>query len=855
MLESLLMENVELSRHMASQQLDPELRSTYGQYMTPSPIAQFMASLFSDEHPQDIRLLDPGAGVGSLTAAFVNEFTGRTGVDAIDLTAYEIDRCLVDFLQDTLAEATDKCRIKGISVSSHLRSMDFITAYSELLNEDLFASSTFVGFTHAIINPPYKKINAKSAHRLKLRSLGIETSNLYTAFVCLAIRLLKPGGELVTIIPRSFCNGLYFRPFRQMLLEETVIRQIHSFEKRNLAFKDDDVLQENIIIHLQKGAKPETVRISSSCGSGFTKYQPTGKFAAEDMIIRDVAYDSVVNPADPERFIHVATSNLDQFVIDRMAAYTATLTNLGLEVSTGPVVDFRMKEDLLNDAEPGVTTPNTTAQRIAPLLYPQHFKDNRLVWPMTGKKPNAIRISDNSQRWLWPNQGHYVVTKRFTAKEEKKRIVASVYDCTAISSDSVGFENHLNVFHQTKSGLPAALAYGLAVFLNSSLVDKYFRLFSGHTQVNATDLKALKYPAWPILIRWGELATQRLLSQHEIDELIKQESEQMAEFFDAGGLPIDPIQAQQKIDQALSILKDLGLPRAQQNERSALTLLALLNLKSHQEWSDVERPLIGITPVMDFCRDHYGKQYAPNTRETFRRQTMHQFVSAAIALYNSDDPGRAVNSPKACYQISPAAFDVMVEFGKKGWKEELAKFEQAQQSLAMQYAKEREMKMVPVTVAEGKSVNLTPGEHSQLIRDIIEEFGPRFAPGSEVIYVGDTGEKEGYFLEDRLQKLGVSVNRHGKMPDVVLYFAEQNWLLLIESVTSHGPVDSKRHEELARLFAQAKPGLVYVTAFPTRSLMSRYLSEISWETEVWVAEAPTHMIHFNGERFLGPYKK
>lgn len=848
MLQSPLIENVELSRHTASQQLDPQLRSTYGQYMTPSSIAQFMAAMFSEEYPTDIRVLDPGAGVGSLTAAFVNEFSKRTGVNTINATAYEIDHLLIAFLKATLTEATKKHQLKRLSISTRLRTEDFVTACSVLLNEDLFTSALSLRFTHAIINPPYRKISAKSDHRQQLRSVGIETTNLYTAFASLAIRLLEPSGELVAIIPRSFCNGLYFRPFRQMLLEETFIRQIHTFEQRNQAFKDDEVLQENIIIHLQKKGDPPhgnpgTVRISSSRGSDFTYDERTGQFTAEDMIVRNVNYNSVINSTDPERFIHVATCGLDQLVADRMAAYSNSLSELMLEVSTGPVVDFRMKNDLLDNIEVG------TMQSAAPLLYPQHFKDNRLTWPVEGKKPNAIRVSEDSQRWLWPNRDYYVVTKRFTTKEEKKRIVASVYDAREIDSEYVGFENHLNVFHWTKCGLPAALAHGLAVFLNSSLVDKYFRQFSGHTQVNSTDLKALKYPERSTLIRWGELALQRQLLQVDIDELIKQESEQMAEFSE-----IDPIQAQQKIDQALSILKDLGLPRAQQNERSALTLLALLDLKPHQEWSNIERPLIGITPVMEFCRDYYGKQYAPNTRETFRRQTMHQFLSAAIVLYNPDDPGRAVNSPKACYQISPAAFDVMVQFGRQEWKKALEDFEKDQQSLATQYAKERVMNMVPVTVAEGKSIDLTPGVHSQLIRDIIEEFGPRFAPGSEVIYVGDTGEKEVYFLRNRLQELGVTVDRHGKMPDVVLYFVKKDWLLLIESVTSHGPVDSKRHEELANLFAQAKPGLVYVTAFPTRSLMSRYLSEISWETEVWVAEAPTHMIHFNGERFLGPYK-
>ena len=164
------------------------------------------------------------------------------------------------------------------------------------------------------------------------------------------------------------------------------------------------------------------------------------------------------------------------------------------------------------------------------------------------------------------------------------------------------------------------------------------------------------------------------------------------------------------------------------------------------------------------------------------------------------------------------------------------------------------MQMIPVQVAEGKEITLTPGVHSELIKQIITEFAPRFAPNSEVIYVGDTGSKIGYFEEKRLASLGVTVDQHGKMPDVVLYFGDKDWLLLVESVTSHGPVDAKRHNELAELFAGSKAGLVYVTALPDRTIMGRYLGEISWETEVWCADAPSHLIHFNGERFLGPYE-
>lgn len=308
-----------------------------------------------------------------------------------------------------------------------------------------------------------------------------------------------------------------------------------------------------------------------------------------------------------------------------------------------------------------------------------------------------------------------------------------------------------------------------------------------------------------------------------------------------------------KIKDALLILEALGLPRAQRNDRSALCLLALLNLTPEKTWAQAEKPLMGITPMMDFSKRHYGRDYAPNTRETFRRQSVHQFVDAGIARYNPDRPDRAVNSPKAVYQISPETLVLLKTYGTKEWEPSLKKYLSAGKTLAQRYAKERLQKLVPVRIAPGKEIKISPGEHSELIKAIVEDFAPRFAPDSELVYVGDTGEKWGYFDKKLLAKLGVTVDSHGKMPDVVLYYTEKNWLLLVESVTSHGPVDAKRHAELARLFASATAGLVYVTAFPTRSIMGRYLGEIAWETEVWVAEAPSHLIHFNGPRFLGPY--
>jgi len=309
------------------------------------------------------------------------------------------------------------------------------------------------------------------------------------------------------------------------------------------------------------------------------------------------------------------------------------------------------------------------------------------------------------------------------------------------------------------------------------------------------------------------------------------------------------------IKAAQEIIESLGLPTAQQNKRSALCLLALLNLTPRKTWVDSENPLMGITPIMEWVLKHYRKEYAANTREAFRRQTMHQFVNAGIALYNPDKPDRPVNSPKAVYQIEPATLKLLRSFGTVAWPEVLNTWLAERETLIARYAKERNQLCVPVQIAPNSEIRLSPGEHSELIRAIIEEFAPRYAPGSTLFYAGDTGEKWSYFDAVSMKALGVELGTKGKMPDVVLHYVEKNWLLLVESVTSHGPVDGKRHAELAQLFTESTSGLVYVTAFANRAAMARYLTEIAWETEVWVADAPSHLIHFNGERFLGPYSE
>jgi len=825
-----LLELAEHNRKEANKLLNPKTKSALGQFMTPAPICLFMASLF-DNIKSDVNLLDPGCGVGSLSAAFLDRALSL-GIKKIDLDVYDIEKVMLPFLDKTLKSCIDKA---GEVLSYKINNKDYIIETS-LSIENIFNSKEVETYSHVIMNPPYKKILSSSPHRISMSKAGIETVNLYSGFVSLALKQLKMGGELVAIIPRSFCNGPYYQPFREQLLSETSIKHIHIFDSRNTAFAEDNVLQENIIIHCIKGVTQDEVTITSSPTSDFHIDEETGQITATDMTQRRVSIEKIVNPTDKQKFIHIAASPREQDIIERLSPFISTLDDLKIQVSTGPVVNFRLKEDLREKLD---------AQSV-PLLFPQHL-NGKVEWPLEGKKPNAIRVSDLSRPWLWRNEGYFLIIKRFSSKEEKRRIVATLYD-SSLPGDLIGFENKTNVFHNKKIGMDADLARGLYVYLNCTLLDKYYRQFGGHTQVNASDLKSIHYPSLEILRKIGSTLDGEVLSQNEIDEIINRELDIMTD-----GKSTDPLKAQEKIEQSLEILRMLGMPRPQINERSALTLLALLNLHPNGSWSEIQRPLIGVTPIMDWCRDVYGKEYAPNTRETFRRQTLHQFCDGGIALYNPDEPNRAVNSPKACYQIAPELHTVLLTYGTPEWDESLKKHMENISTLIEQYAMARKMEMIPLKLNDGTDLILSPGAHSQLIKDIIVEFGPRFAPEAEVIYIGDTGAKEDYFRKDRLADLGVIVDRKGKLPDVVLYWEERNWLLLIESVTSHGPVDGKRHGELAKLFASAKPGLVYVTAFPDRKMMAKYLMDLSWETEVWVSDAPTHMIHLNGDRFLGPH--
>ena len=474
---------VDHARMEATSRLNPARRIEFGQFMTPDAVARFMASLFSERNGP-VRLLDAGAGIGSLTAAFIS----RWEREGMAVSAYEIDPALAVYLRDTLVHY-------GRNVSATVIEQDFIRDAVFRLT----LGKRTQGFTHAILNPPYRKISSDSEHRALLRAVGLETVNLYTAFLGLALELMAPGGEIVAIIPRSFCNGLYYKPFREWMLERSSVEHIHLFHSRTSAFHDDEVLQENVILKLACGKKQGIVTITTSSDTSFA-----------DIESNEYPFAEIVHRDDEQKFIHVPMSP-SHSGIGGVPLAKKSLAEIGLQVSTGPVVDFRMKEYLRETMESGA----------APLLYPTHFSSGTLEWPRQSKKPNAIVNNAETKKWLYPN-GSYTVVRRFSSKEERRRVVAHVVEPGSFKATAIGFENHLNVFHSGKRGIDRNVAHGLSVFLNSTAVDDYFRRFSGHTQVNATDLRLLLYPEIGVLEQLGQWRqSQGLLTQELIDQQVR----------------------------------------------------------------------------------------------------------------------------------------------------------------------------------------------------------------------------------------------------------------------------------------------------------------------------------------------
>lgn len=468
------LDRVEQRRIRVGSAIPSSRRARFGQFFTPGATAALLAQI-APTPTEPWRMLDPGAGIGTLSAALIARWLTETDLPSLSVTAYEADPRLIAALTETFDEGRTLAKDLGRTFHVEVREADFI------LDPPAGDDANVV-----LMNPPYGKLPARDPKRDALAEAEppVRVTNLYAAFLAQAMRALRSEGHLVAITPRSFANGPYFHDLRTYLLAQASFERIHVFEARNRVFADADVLQENVVFSLCKGVAPGTVIISSSLDTD-------GRITS-----RECEHDAIVHPGDAGRFVRIPLDDTAIGVAEQIAKMPSTLSDLGLTVSTGRVVDFRSREHLREN--PGAST--------VPLIYPQNLRVGRVVWPVRGRKPQALVRTTSTESLLLPNE-HYVVVKRLSSKEEARRVVAAVASPDAFAqSAAVAFENHLNVFHDDCGGLDPDVAVGLTTYLNSQLVDEFIRQFNGHTQVNATDLRSLRYPSRDQLGELGRAA-------------------------------------------------------------------------------------------------------------------------------------------------------------------------------------------------------------------------------------------------------------------------------------------------------------------------------------------------------------
>lgn len=464
-------------RVKASGAVSDESRAEYSQFFTPMKYASVVATLPSLPQHGQFRVLDAGAGAGTLSAAFVSRLIDEAPDLELSIVCVEIDPALTPYLEYVMQNCAAAAANAGVQFSYQILTGNFLDPESD--DSPSAGLDSMPAFDLVVMNPPYRKLGASSELWRRMVNLGTKCPNLYAAFMRMGAEYLEQGGQLVSITPRSFANGPLFGDFRDYIYKNFSVDAIHQFESRTVVFSDTQVLQE-------------TVAISATYGGERTKVQLTsGMPGSLDHRLRVAAYDEIFELKDKLRYIRLAMSNSEIMAVDSMRQLKHKVSNLGVKVSTGRVVDFRVKSRLLFEAQSDAVC----------LVYPQNIYRGQIRWPVEAGKPQWLGCDPSASSLELP-AGHYIVVKRFTSREETRRIVAAVWD-PSVCSGSVAFENHLNVIHDNGKGLDRDLAIGLCLWLNSTLVDRYFRTFSGHTQANATDIRLINCPSVSSLKKAG----------------------------------------------------------------------------------------------------------------------------------------------------------------------------------------------------------------------------------------------------------------------------------------------------------------------------------------------------------------
>lgn len=825
-------------------------RKQFGQFLTPPAVARFMAGQLGPIHDGS-RILDPAIGSGTLACAVIERLLAEQTANEIWIEGYEVDAPLAAAALEVLQLAAAHAASHGITLHVRVHAADFILTRVVAKQPSLFAGEADKrpgaerGYDFVIANPPYFKLRADDPRVAAAAGQLAGHTNIYTLFMALTLKLLAPHGRSCFVVPRSFCSGAYFAPFRRDFLQQALPVAVHLFASREDAFKQDAVLQENVIFTFQRNPSQFRwaeaswpVRISTSRGMGDL---------AAGVSARDIAGSLFAGERNQRLFFRLPTGELDETLVESVDRWTGSLRQYGWKISTGPVVAFR--------AAAWLTDPTAVAARAAvPLLWMQNVKRQQIEWPLPNEvKPQAMRVDSDSLPLVVP-LANYVLLRRFSAKEEARRLVAAPLLAAGWPTEQLGLENHLNYIYAQSTMLTEDEAIGLSAILNCSVLDRYFRIVNGNTQVNAEELWAMPLPPLIVIRHVGQVIKNQSQSGtfSDIDALVT------VTLQGEGLLPPEfPIIRETrivmgKIQQAQEILKALGLPAAQQNEMSALTLLCLAQLTEEIAWSEARPGRVRIHDILVGIKEHFGREYAENTRETIRRQVIHQFEQAGLVNRNPDDPQLSTNSPLTHYALTELALATLKTFGSDRWPVALQSYLDSRGSLQSLYQKKREHAKVPLRLTSGVVYELSPGAHNRLQAEVVQEFGPRYAPGARLLYLGDAANKSLIFDVEGFQQLGVALSSHDKLPDVVFLDETRNWLFLIEAVVSHGPVSPKRQVELESLFTGCSAGRIYVSAFTELASFRYFLNEIAWDTEVWLAEMPDHLIHFNGDRFLGP---
>ena len=813
-------------------------RKQRGQFLTPPAIARYMARRLAPFAPAS-RVLEPAIGSGILACAVVQHAIEAGYPTELFIEGYEIDADLCNAARAALAAAARRAAEAGVRVRFSVHEADFILSSQAAPDPTpLFFSADPAGperYTHVIANPPYFKLRKDDPRVHATAGHVAGHTNIYTLFMALASERLCVGGRACFIVPRSFCSGAYHAAFRQAFLLRNRPERVHLFESRKEAFKGDAVLQENIIFSFRKtdSRGNEAVRVSASRGIAS---------AGASEIDRAVPEHVLIGARRGALFFRLPTSELDERILEAVEGWPGSLAQFGMAASTGPVVPFRARPLLTDEAA-------VSEGRAVPLLWMQHVRAGGVSWPASaGRKPQGLLLNEQAKKLLVPN-ANYVLLRRFSAKEEARRIIAAPLLREHFGAEHLGLENHLNYLYRKRGALTEVEAVGLAALLGSALIDRYIRITNGNTQVNAAELRALPLPPLDVIRCIG----RRVAAASEASDRVVYTTLQAR-----GHLPQDfPFfeetrYSMGKVQEAQDVLRTLGLPAKQQNEMAALTLLVLAQLSEDVPWSQAQRRSLRIHDMLGEMRARYDRAYAENTRETIRRQVIHQFEQAGVVVRNPDEPTLPTNSPRTHYALSDAAIRTLRAYRSSDWANAAQEFLENQQALIERYRWQRDQHKVPLMLDSGAEYHLSPGAHNVLQAAIIEEFGPRFAPGAKVLYVGDTADKTLHLDSPSFERLGIPVPSHDKLPDVVLYDERKKWLYFIEAVTSHGPLSPKRKVELHQLLAASDVSAVFVSAFPDFTTFKNFLSEIAWETEVWIADTPSHLIHFNGDRFLGP---